>query len=262
MKIRRMRLPITLDVLPVLDLLGGQVVRAVRGERGAYRPMQSRLAAGSAPLPLARALLDHPACSATRPVLYIADLDAIQGRPVQLAVLQGLLHTLRTERPGFCLWLDAGFASAADGATVTAALSACLPGDKAAVRPVYGSESLRSLAALAELTDDATAILSLDCRLDQALDPAGCWQHPALWPATLIVMTLDRVGAQGGPDLATFGRLRGQAGERRMVGAGGIRDAADLAAGEAAGASAWLVASALHDGTLAGAAPLDPTPRG
>lgn len=245
----------------MLDLLDGQVVRAVRGERGAYRPMQSRLAAGSDPVTLARALLDHPACSAAVPTLYIADLDAIQGRPVQLAALQVLLHTLRAERPGLCLWLDAGFASAADAATVTAALTVDLAGGAAAVRPVYGSESLRSLVALAELTDDPTAILSLDCRLEQALDPAGCWQHPALWPATLVVMTLDRVGAQSGPDLATFGRLRGQAGDRRMVGAGGIRDAADLAAGRDAGASAWLVASALHDGTLAGDAPPDPAPR-
>lgn len=252
-----MNLPAALDVLPVLDLLGGEVVRAVRGERGAYRPMQSRLAAGSAPLALARALLDHPACTAQPPVLYIADLDAIQGRPVQLAVLGGLLQALCAERPGLRLWLDAGFASAAEAAMVTAALCTGPHAGPASVRPVYGSESLQSLDALAELTADPAAILSLDCRLDRALDPAGCWLHPGLWPATLIVMTLDRVGARGGPDLATFDRLRHPAAGRRMIGAGGIRDAADLAAGRAAGASAWLVATALHDGTLAEPAPQD-----
>ena len=32
-----------------------------------------------------------------------------------------------------------------------------------------------------------------------------------------------------------------------LIGAGGIRHAADLAAGREAGADAWLVASALHD---------------
>ena len=35
-----------------------------------------------------------------------------------------------------------------------------------------------------------------------------------------------------------------------MVGAGGIRNSADLEAARAAGAGAWLVASALHDGGL------------
>ena len=35
-----------------------------------------------------------------------------------------------------------------------------------------------------------------------------------------------------------------------VVGAGGIRDPRDLEAASAAGAAAWLVASALHDGGL------------
>jgi phosphoribosylformimino-5-aminoimidazole carboxamide ribotide isomerase len=32
-----------------------------------------------------------------------------------------------------------------------------------------------------------------------------------------------------------------------LIGAGGLRSAADLALAQAAGAAAWLVASALHD---------------
>ena len=66
----------------------------------------------------------------------------------------------------------------------------------------------------------------------------------------MIVMTLDRVGAASGPDLETFARLRAMAADRRWIGAGGVRDADDLAAATAAGADAWLVASALHDGRL------------
>jgi uncharacterized protein related to proFAR isomerase len=236
------------SVIPVLDLLGGVVVRAVRGERGHYQPMQSQLAAGSEPLVLARALLAHPACQGGEvPVLYIADLDAIQGRGVQTALLRQLLEGLRSDWPRLCLWLDAGFADARAAATAIAALQA----DEGAVRPVFGSESLQSLDALAALTARPEAILSLDCRRQQALDPSGSWQQPALWPATLIVMTLDRVGAGQGPDLDTFDRLRTLAVDRTMVGAGGIRSRADLAAGHAAGATAWLVASALHDGQLA-----------
>jgi phosphoribosylformimino-5-aminoimidazole carboxamide ribotide isomerase len=36
----------------------------------------------------------------------------------------------------------------------------------------------------------------------------------------------------------------------QLVGAGGIRNPADLARASDAGAHAWLVASALHDGRL------------
>jgi phosphoribosylformimino-5-aminoimidazole carboxamide ribotide isomerase len=60
-------------------------------------------------------------------------------------------------------------------------------------------------------------------------------------------MTLDRVGAFAGPDLAIFDTVRQRAGQRTLIGAGGIRDDRDLVAAAAAGAAAWLVASALHD---------------
>lgn len=238
-------------VIPVLDLQAGTVVRAVRGERGHYQPMRSRLAAGSAPLPLARALLDHPACQGgAGPLLYLADLDAIQGRGVQTEALRSLLQALRAERPGLCLWLDAGFTGVGDAQRTVTALSAGLAAPAGAVRPVHGSESLASVAELQNISKTSDAILSLDTRGDEALDPAGCARHPAAWPATLIVMTLDRVGADAGPDLSRLKALRAQAGGRTWVGAGGIRDRADLVAGRAAGASAWLVASALHDGKL------------
>lgn len=238
-------------MIPVLDLQAGTVVRAVRGERGRYQPMRSRLAGGSAPLPLARALLDHPACQGGEaPMLYLADLDAIQGRGVQTEALRTLLQALRAERPGLCLWLDAGFAGVDDARRTAEALCAGLPEPAGAVRPVHGSESLASLAELQALGTDPAAILSLDSRGAEAMDRAGCASQPAAWPATVIVMTLDRVGADTGPDLARLGALRAQAGGRTWVGAGGIRHRADLAAGRAAGAAAWLVASALHDGKL------------
>jgi phosphoribosylformimino-5-aminoimidazole carboxamide ribotide isomerase len=230
------------QVIPVLDLLGGRVVRAVRGDRAAYQPIVSTLAAGSEPLAIARALLDRFALPPHEPVLYVADLDAIQGRAAHVAVLEWLLEQL----PGLTLWLDAGFADA-QGA---GALRSRLGPAARRVRAVYGSESLRSTAALAELAGDAAAVLSLDSKRATAIDPSGSWQRPDLWPRTVIVMTLDRVGAGSGPDLQMLQRLRGQAPDRTWVGAGGVRSAADLVEAGAAGASAWLVASALHDGQL------------
>lgn len=226
----------------MLDLLGGQVVRAVRGERSAYRPIVSGLAAGSDALAIATALIDRCARPGAAPQLYIADLDAIQGRPGHAAALVRLLEAL----PGLALWLDGGFA---DVAAARAALAPLGPA-AARVRPVFGSESLRDPAALEAVQREPGAILSLDSRKAQAIDPSGSWNRPDLWPDTMIVMTLDRVGAASGPDLEQFAALRAKAPGRRWVGAGGVRNAADLVAARAAGASAWLIASALHDGTL------------
>jgi uncharacterized protein related to proFAR isomerase len=249
MKMRRMvSLDQAVKIVPVLDVQGGQVVRAQRGERSAYRPIISALAAGSEPRVLARALL---AAAGNDPheasVMYLADLDAIQGRAVQRQTIAALLAAL----PQLTLWLDAGFADVPQARALRESLGAA--GTR--VRPVYGSESITSSAALARIADDPDAILSLDSRAAQPLDPAGCWQQPARWPRCVIVMTLDRVGAGLGPDLGVFESLRRAAPDREWVGAGGLRHAADLTAAAAAGASAWLVASALHDGTLQ-AAPL------
>lgn len=220
-------------LVPVLDIRRGQVVRAVRGERAAYRPVRSRLAAGSEPVALARALLEASGSD----TLYIADLDALQGEPPQCATLLAL----RAALPGVALWLDAGFVDAAAAHGVVDAMSD--------TTPVFGTESLRSPDALA----DRRAILSLDQHRGRALDAAGVWDDATLWPERVIVMTLDRVGAEAGPDLSLLARLRERAPRVRFIGAGGIRDDDDRAACAAAGAHAWLVASALHDGRIADA---------
>ena len=225
-------------IIPVIDLQAGQVVRAVRGDRQNYKPVVSALCAGSEPLTVARALLAHTGS----PILYAADLDALQGGAAQAAVLRALLQAL----PGVELWLDAGFADAASAATLREALG--IEGPR--VRPVFASESLRTREQLAECGADGQAALSLDRRDGRRLDAAGCWDAPALWPQRVIVMTLERVGSDAGPDLATIAEVRRKAPQAMVIGAGGIRHADDVAAAAAAGADAWLVASALHDRRL------------
>lgn len=230
-----------LNLIPVIDLLQGQVVRAVRGDRQAYRPIVSALCASSDPVTVARILCDH--CAARQ--LYVADLDALQGRSTQIAVLVDLLQAL----PGIEFWLDAGLADAPAGQ----ALRSQLAPFASRIVFVYGSESLRSREALERCfghgagEDEVRAALSLDRRDGQRLDAAGCWDAVALWPQRLIVMTLERVGSGAGPDLETLQEVRRLAPGAMLIGAGGIRSEDDMARASAAGADAWLVASALHD---------------
>ena len=249
-----------MKLIPVIDLMQGQVVRAVRGNRQGYRPIESRLCASSDPVTVAKVLCQH--CAARQ--LYVADIDALLGQPAQIAVLRALLRSL----PALELWLDAGFENAAAAEALLAGLGAAAQ----RVVPVFGSESLASRGDLQRcFAGDATkeagtdsnpddnpddtrrpaAVLSLDRRDGQRLDAAGCWDTPALWPRRVIVMTLERVGSDAGPDLETLGAVRLKSPGSFIVGAGGIRNHDDLARAQAAGAGAWLVASALHDGRLA-----------
>lgn len=231
-----------MNLIPVIDLMQGQVVRAVRGDRQAYRPIVSPLCGSSDPVTVARILCEH--CATQQ--LYVADLDALLGRPAQATVLRTLLQDL----PSLELWLDAGFASA----PAADALRLELGGVASRVVPVFGSESLASREALAQCFGGARSgedgVLSLDRRDGRRLDAAGCWDAPALWPRRVIVMTLERVGAGAGPDLQTLAEVRMKSPSTFVVGAGGIRNEADLAQARDAGAGAWLVASALHDGGL------------
>lgn len=222
-----------MQVIPVLDLAGGQVVHAVRGDRARYAPVHSRLCEGSEPLTVARALLAHSGAA----TLYVADLDALQGGAPQWPVVAALQAAL----PGTTLWLDAAF-----GAPAAVRAAQAL-----GVLPVIASEVLSDAAAAAALLPTPRAedvILSLDRRAGQMLDAAGLWQRPASWPRTVVAMTLERVGTHTGPDLTTLAALRAQAPDVRWVGAGGLRHAQDAAQAHAVGAQGWLVASALHAG--------------
>ncbi|MFX1765513.1 HisA/HisF-related TIM barrel protein [Paraburkholderia sp. A1RI-2L] len=236
-----------MQIIPVIDVLGGTAVRAIRGERSRYRALESQLCSGSDPVDAARALLDY--CGAS--VLYVADLDGIMHGAPQLDLLVRLAGAL----PGIELWLDAGFADPHAASALLASLRECgtrsdiasgtpSASRNAPITPVFGSESLQP-GAMTHLPADA--LLSLDRRHDAPLGDPRCWTDTSHWPARLIVMTLERVGSFDGPALDAIAEVSERAGQRQIIGAGGIRHADDLQAAATSGATAWLVASALHE---------------
>jgi len=216
------------QVIPVIDLMAGQVVRAKMGDRDAYRPLVTPLAATPDPVDVAAGLLRL----APFPTLYVADLDAIRGVGDNFAALA----RLRAAFPGLALWIDNGAADAF-----------ALETTRAYGLAVLGSESQRDAALVAATP---RALLSLDFRGDAFQGPPDLLAKPELWPEQLIVMTLERVGSGAGPDLDRLAAIRAHAGPRRLYAAGGVRNGEDLAALARAGAAGVLVASALHDGRL------------
>ena len=223
--------PASFQIVPVIDLKGGVVVRALAGRRDDYRPLASSLVPGhsSAPAEVAAALLEATGAG----TLYVADLDAIVAASDEHARLVAELALLARAR-ATALWLDAGTRTYARGL--------------AAVRRVAGSESLRAADWRATLADEA--ILSLDFRGGEFLGPPAILADPESWPEEIIVMELARVGTAGGPNLARLREIIARAGGRRCYGAGGVRGMSDIEALRQAGAAGCLVASALHDGSL------------
>jgi phosphoribosylformimino-5-aminoimidazole carboxamide ribotide isomerase len=225
-----------MDVIPVIDVQHGLAVHAARGERASYRPLKTPLAEGSDPVAVAVGLRSLFAF----PLLYVADLDGIEGRGGNAELPDRLAGAC----PGLGLWIDDGASPQEAAGRLASASPATL---------VLGSESVRTaqdVAALRSLPRDRY-VLSLDFRDDRFVGPEEVLAEADHWPDRAIVMTLARVGSGAGPDLERVADVVARAGRGRSVYAsGGVRDRADIEALRQAGAAGVLVASALHSGKL------------
>jgi phosphoribosylformimino-5-aminoimidazole carboxamide ribotide isomerase len=232
------RFPI--EIVPVIDLKQGQVVRARAGERDRYVPIVTPLSPTSDPVDVARGLLAVTPASH----LYVADLDAIEGGGHNLADIRRLAEAF----PEMALWVDAGTATLEQA---QAFLKARLG------RLVLGSESQVDTQLLKALAGEV--VLSLDFRGERFVGPRAIWDNPPLWPDTVIVMTLARVGTGTGPDLDRLRKARQRAPRTNIYAAGGLRGPEDMARLADIGVAGVLVASALHDGRLDGRSIHTPT---
>ena len=91
-------------IIPVIDLRAGEAVHGTGGIRTRYEPVKSVItkSMGDA-LALAQAYVTVLGTSE----LYVADLDAIEGLPIQYAMHQRLSRIARS-------WIDAGIRTEAD----------------------------------------------------------------------------------------------------------------------------------------------------
>ncbi len=229
-------------IVPVLDLKSGVVVHARRGQRADYEPVRSPLVEGCEPVPVAQAL-----CAAARAgSLYVADLDALAGAPVDVAALAALSSVAE-------LWVDAG-------ATTPERVDALARAGVA--RNVVGTESLGSDALTAcPLGEPAPPlVLSVDLRDGRLISPrtelagrgpaAAAPLASALGVHEVLVIDLSRVGSGSGPPLHAVAELAAALPGLDVYAGGGVRDDDDLRALEAAGAAGALVATALHEGRV------------
>ena len=224
-----MRLP---RIIPVLDVLGGEIVRAVGGRRSEYRPIVSHVTGSTKPLHVARDLLAATGAGE----LYVADLDAIRGGQLSAATHE-LLDTIAVP-----VWFDGGRSRAN------------LP---SSVRRVVGFESAQS----PDVLSDACAF-SLDLWNGELFGPWQRWgvRHARDWMGvvdrtiergvrSMIVLDLPAVGSHSGPGTLHVCRcIRDRYPKLELLSGGGIRNANDLARFAEVGVDGVLIASAIHDG--------------
>jgi len=240
-----------MQIIPVLDLMNGQVVRGIAGRRSEYRPIQSSIAADARPATVARAFVERFGFE----TVYVADLDAIQGGSRNIEAYEAI------KDEGLKLWLDAGVGDPQAYSDL---------GDFLFSRNIEGAIVI-ALECLKDPYDDLwsdhtpdapfRAVFSLDLKDGVPIHHVAAWRSMSaaeigravhdLRFRDIIVLDLADVGmSQGSRTLKLCRQLVDELNQVRITAGGGVREVSDLELLACAGCNAALVASALHDGRL------------
>jgi phosphoribosylformimino-5-aminoimidazole carboxamide ribotide isomerase len=239
-------------VVPVIDVLGSAVVRAVAGDRANYQPWTSPLCGSCAPADVARTFVEQLSLAE----IYLADLDAIAGAAPDWDLYRALVDA------GARLCVDAGIRDAA-----AVRKMADFANDHPEIAGVVaGLETLSGWDVLSRLVDalgPERAVFGLDLAAGRPRTSAemasGITSREVVAAALRsgarrwMVIDVARVGTALGPAegvLAACREIKGRDRGAHVTAGGGVRSRDDLAALQSAGADAALVASALHDGRI------------
>ena len=234
-----------MNIIPVIDLLNGVVVRGVAGQREKYRPICSLLAPSPDPSVIMNAMRQTFGLQQ----FYIADLDAIQHQRLNRCTIAEL------SEPDVSLMVDRGVRSEADVEELL---------DLGVDRVVVALETLAGLHSAAQLLTrfgSEQLVVSLDLQNGRLLTACEDWQDGSprqiarqlseVGYRQFIVLDLATVGTnQGVPTLELCRHLHASLPDTTLVTGGGIRGVDDLCELRQSGVAAALVASAMHDGRL------------
>jgi len=234
-------------IIPVIDLLNGQAVHAIKGERKQYKPVKSVLCNSSEPLIVADAF--HTQLGSCE--IYVADLDAIQssGQIDHKEILLGLVRMGKMS-----IMLDAGISTVENARKWL---------DAGVQKIVIGSETLptwNSIRAIPEGLDRNRLVFSLDLRAGKILSSCPVWssmepleamEHldSAGWKE-VILLDLARVGSGEGLNTALIKEIRLNFPEIHLLAGGGIATIDELLQLKSLGIAGVLLATALHKGTI------------
>ena len=232
-----------MQLIPVLDVLGGQVVRGIGGERDRYQANVSQLVSGSDPVETALAFRQFAGVS----TIYLADLDALQGGNCAVTTIEALVST------GCSLAVDAGVSTVDEARLLI---------DRGVEQVVIALETLTNFEFLDRIVENVTPerlVFSLDMKNGVLLGQAARGQQPLqvirhvlkAGIKNIIVLDLADVGKGHGFQRLDLCRcIKEQSLNVRIWSGGGIRGSDDLPTLASHPLDGILIASALHDGRL------------
>lgn len=234
-----------MQIIPVVDLLDGSVVRGVAGRRQEYRPVESCLCAGSDPLTI---------CKAVRETLglhefYVADLDAIVHDRLNVAACRELA------KEGFSTWIDAGLRDVSRAEElIDAGASAVIAGLETSSGPAH-------VESLCRRFGPERVVFSLDLSHGRPMGNLVGWETIDAFSIAsraveagvrrMIVLDVAQVGIGAGvTTLELCKRLKHDFPDLQLVTGGGVRGIEDIERLLSEGIDGVLIASAIHNGRI------------
>jgi phosphoribosylformimino-5-aminoimidazole carboxamide ribotide isomerase len=231
-------------IIPVIDILGGEAVQAIGGERQKYQPLKTVLASSSDPKDIALAFQKNFDFDE----LYIADLDSIQGSGSNLEVIKKIHYSTDLK-----IMVDAGVNNPKDAEQILEA---------GAEKVIIATETLTSIKQLEECVETVgkqRIVGSLDCRQGQILTKSQ--EIMKLTPiqaaeiferkgtSEIIFLELSRVGTLKGSETKTLEEIIKIVNVPVLTG-GGISNIQEIISLRNIGIAGVLIATVLHKGKI------------
>jgi phosphoribosylformimino-5-aminoimidazole carboxamide ribotide isomerase len=232
-----------LKFVPVIDVLNGVAVHAVKGNRAEYQPLKSVLTSSVVPIEIASVFKLQGFSE-----LYLADLDAILRNEFNFGLYTDLA------RLGFSFMVDVGVVDL----VVVKKLRDC-----GVSKIVIGTETLQSVSFVKKVVQQVGAecvVVSIDVKDGKVLTRFG-FDGPsdvfelllafcAVGVSEFILLDLSRVGSGMGVNVELLRKVLAVLSDGRVYVGGGVKSVDDLLVLEGLGVLGVLFATALHSGEI------------
>jgi phosphoribosylformimino-5-aminoimidazole carboxamide ribotide isomerase len=232
-----------LKVIPVVDVLNGVVVHAVRGNRALYQPLKSVLTFSVDPLEVATVFKLQGFSE-----LYIADLDAIIGNKLSFELYQSFAQL------DFNFMLDAG---------ITDLEAVKKLQNSGASKFVIGTETLQNIAFVKEAVEQIGAdniVISIDLKDNQVLTHHNFVGSTDVFEllnafynmgvSKFILLDISRVGTNKGANTVLLKKIITLLDDIGIYIGGGVKGVDELLYLEKLNILGVLSATALHLGNI------------
>ena len=215
-----------MDIIPVIDILDNQVVKAIKGDRGNYESISYKLYNSTDP----RDIIDQIIRKYSPKILYIADLDAIMHNKINSELYDNILSLF----PKIDFWIDSGLKEIK------------LKKKYKNYYPVFCSEKSRGY----EFTSNKfnNCVCSFDF-MEKYIGSKAIYRQQRANPSKIILMDLSQVGSKNNINYKLARRFIRNNNQDYYI-AGGIKSIFDIKRAKHFGASGVLVSTMIHQNKI------------